>query len=96
MMQASVSVERAVGGASFGFWLNRKKVREVRRCEGHYVLRPNLSESDPAKLWEYYLQLVAVSMSRSEGGSSRAGRWEQRGVASIMSLSRGRTRRRLG
>jgi hypothetical protein len=55
-----VTIELAVGGASFGFWLNRKRLREVRRREGRYLLRTNLTESDPAKLWEYYLQLVAV------------------------------------
>jgi hypothetical protein len=55
-----VTVEPAIQGASFGFWLNRKKLREVRRREGRYLLRTNLTESDPAKLWEYYLQLVAV------------------------------------
>jgi hypothetical protein len=30
------------------------------RREGRYLLRTNLTESDPAKLWEYYLQLFAV------------------------------------
>jgi transposase len=55
-----VSIELAVNGASFGYWLNRKKLREVRRREGRYLLRTNLTESDPAKLWEYYIQLVAV------------------------------------
>src|ERR1017187_10513312 len=55
-----VPLEMAVQGASFGYWLNRKKLREARRREGRYLLRPNLTESDPAKLWEYYLQLVAV------------------------------------
>jgi hypothetical protein len=55
-----VTVELAVQGASFGFWLNRKKLREVRRHERRYLLRTNLTESDPAKLWEYYLRLVAV------------------------------------
>jgi hypothetical protein len=55
-----VTVEPAVQGTSFGFWLNRKKLREARRREGRYLLRTNLTESDPAKLWEYYLQLVAV------------------------------------
>lgn len=55
-----VSIEIAVDGASFGFWLNRKKLREVRRREGRYLLRTNLTESDPAKLWEYYLLLVSV------------------------------------
>ena len=55
-----VTVEPALQGASFGFWLNRRKLREVRRREGRYLLRTNLTESDPAQLWEYYLQLVAV------------------------------------
>jgi hypothetical protein len=55
-----VIVEIAVDGTSLGFWLNRKKLREVRRREGRYLLRTNLTESDPAKLWEYYLQLASV------------------------------------
>ena len=55
-----VTIELAVEGTRFGFWLNRKKLREVRRREGRYLLRTNLTESDPAKLWEYYLQLVTV------------------------------------
>lgn len=32
----------------------------MRRREGRYLLRTNLSENDPAKLWSLYLQLVAV------------------------------------
>jgi hypothetical protein len=55
-----VSVEIAAQGASFGYWLNRRKLREVRRREGRYLLRTNLTESDPAKLWEYYIQLTVV------------------------------------
>ncbi len=38
-----VSIQIAVDGASFGFWLNRKKLREVRRREGRYLLRTNLT-----------------------------------------------------
>jgi len=55
-----VNVEMAVQGASFGYWLNRRKLREVRRREGRYLLRTNLTQSDPAKLWEYYIQLTVV------------------------------------
>lgn len=55
-----VTIEVALQGAAFGYWLNRRKLREVRRREGRYLLRTNLTESDPAKLWEYYIQLVAV------------------------------------
>ena len=46
--------------AAFTFSLNRKKLRTVRRREGRYLLRTNLTESDPAKLWQFYLQLVEV------------------------------------
>jgi transposase len=55
-----VTIELPAQGTAFGFWLNRRKLREVRRHEGRYLLRTNLTESDPAKLWEYYLRLVAV------------------------------------
>jgi transposase len=42
-------------------WTLRKdKLREVFRREGRYLLRTNLAETDPAKLWEFYLQLVEV------------------------------------
>jgi hypothetical protein len=44
----------------FLYTLNRKKLRTVRRREGRYLLRTNLTESDPALLWQYYVQLVAV------------------------------------
>ena len=47
-------------GARFTYRLDRDKLRQVRRREGRYLLRTNLTESDPAKLWEFYLQLVEV------------------------------------
>jgi len=55
-----VTIELPMQGTVFGFWLNRRKLREVRRHEGRYLLRTNLTESDPSKLWEYYLRLVSV------------------------------------
>jgi len=36
----------------------RKRV--IRRREGRYLLRTNLTENDPALLWQYYTQLVGV------------------------------------
>src|SRR5215470_16769262 len=53
-----VKVEPA--SADFTFALNRSKLRKIRRREGRYLLRTNLTESDPATLWQYYIQLVAV------------------------------------
>jgi transposase len=46
--------------AKLSFALNRRKLRIVRRREGRYLLRTNLAEHDPALLWQYYVQLVAV------------------------------------
>jgi hypothetical protein len=45
---------------SFSFALNRKKLLITRRREGRYLLRTNLSDNNPAQLWQYYTQLVAV------------------------------------
>jgi transposase len=55
-----VEVKVATRGAAFTYRLDRAKLRQARRREGRYLLRTNLTEHDPAKLWAYYLQLVAV------------------------------------
>jgi len=44
----------------FAFTLDKGKLRRVRRREGRYLLRSNLTDTDPARLWEFYLQLVEV------------------------------------
>lgn len=44
----------------FTFRLRRDKLREVRRREGRYLLRSNLSEQEPEKLWQFYIQLTQV------------------------------------
>src|SRR5277367_6071269 len=46
--------------AALSFSLNRQKLRIARRREGRYLLRTNLTNQDPALLWQYYIQLVAV------------------------------------
>ncbi len=46
--------------AKFTYSLNRDKLRALRRREGRYLLRTNLAEEDPALLWQYYIQLVAI------------------------------------
>ncbi len=55
-----VDVEIDKERPSFTFALNRKKLRKTRRREGRYLLRTNLTDNDPALLWQYYIQLVAV------------------------------------
>ena len=44
--------------ASFSYALNRDKLRKVRRREGRYLLRTNLFEHQPEKLWKFYVQLT--------------------------------------
>ena len=51
---------------TLSYQLDRKKLREARRREGRYLLRTNLKETDPAKLWEYYLQLTEVEQAFKE------------------------------
>ncbi len=55
-----VAIDVARDGAAFGYRLDRDKLRQARRREGRYLLRTNLTEDDPAKLWSLYLQLVRV------------------------------------
>lgn len=55
-----IEIEVPEKGTSFAYRLDREKLRQARRREGRYLLRTNLTESDPAKLWQFYLQLVEV------------------------------------
>lgn len=55
-----IKIEVSANSAMFSYRLDRNKLRVARRREGRYLLRTNLTEHDPAKLWTYYLQLVAV------------------------------------
>jgi len=55
-----IDVDLAPQGAAFSFALNRKKLRQVHRREGRYLLRTNLSGQDPARLWQFYVQLVEI------------------------------------
>ena len=55
-----VQIEVDKDKAAFTYRLDREKLRRQRRREGRYLLRTNLTETDPAKLWTLYLQLVNV------------------------------------
>ncbi len=51
-------VDKQTGALTFP--LDRKKLRTARRREGRYLSPTNLTESDPALLWRYYIQLAAA------------------------------------
>jgi transposase len=58
-----VDIEVEKGSATFSCSLNRHKLRIQRRREGRYLLRTNMTSQDPALLWQYYVQLVAVEQA---------------------------------
>ena len=45
---------------SFTFRLERKQLRQMYRREGRYLLRSNLTETDPAALWQHYITLTQI------------------------------------
>ncbi len=47
----------------FTFQLDRERLRTARRREGRYLLRSNLTDTDPEKLWTMYLQLTQVEQA---------------------------------
>jgi transposase len=52
--------DQPVNEQTFTFKLRTDKLRQVRRREGRYLLRSNLSAEDPGKLWQFYIQLTQV------------------------------------
>ncbi len=58
--------DQQVTAQTFNFSLHKKKLRLVRRREGRYLLRSNLSAKDPALLWKYYIQLVEIEQAFKE------------------------------
>lgn len=52
--------DEQINQQTFTWRLRRAKLRQVRRREGRYLLRTNLTQEDPVKLWEYYTQLTQV------------------------------------
>lgn len=55
-----LTIELAKDSATFSYRLDREQLRRARRREGRYLLRTNLTDDDPARLWGLYLQLVNV------------------------------------
>jgi transposase len=55
-----IAIDVAADSATLSYRLDRAKLRRARRREGRYLLRTNLTDDDPARLWGLYLQLVSV------------------------------------
>src|SRR5271168_5333576 len=91
--------------AALSFSLNRQKLRIARRREGRYLLRTNLTNQDPALLWQYYIQLVAVDIDQTwrlsrikgwrvgvGGGKQGATEWQRRCAGDLELGDDGRVR----
>lgn len=52
--------QQAVTRETFRFRVNRAKLREAEQRDGHYLLRTNLTDEDPAVLWARYVQLTQI------------------------------------
>ena len=58
--------DQTVTPESFRFTLDQNKLRKVRRREGRYLLRTNISGRDPGDLWTFYIQLTEVEQAFKE------------------------------
>ena len=63
-----VTIDVAADSAALSYRLDRAKLRRARRREGRYLLRTNLTDDDPARLWGLYLQLVVEEAFRNLKG----------------------------
>jgi len=58
--------KEASSTASLEFSLDRQRLRQVRRREGRYLLRTNLTAEEPTQLWTFYIQLTEVEQAFKE------------------------------
>jgi len=65
-VQVALHGEGKTQSATLTYQLDRATLRVARRREGRYLLRANLTNSDPIKLWENYLQLTEVEQAFKE------------------------------
>ena len=56
----------SVTSETFTFRLRRDKLRRVRRGEGTYLLRTNLTDGNPEDLWKQYIVLTEIEQAFKE------------------------------
>ena len=52
--------DEEVTAKRFTFATDKKKLQKAQQRDGHYLLRSNLTQEDPAVLWERYVQLTQI------------------------------------
>lgn len=58
--------DEPINADTFTFSLDKEKLRKIRRREGCYLLRTNLTSADPATLWQQYIQLTEIEQAFKE------------------------------
>lgn len=54
------SAGKAIDRSRFGFQLDQAALLEAELYDGHYLLRTNLTQKEPAWLWQLYTRLVDI------------------------------------
>ena len=54
------TTQEEVNRQTFTFAVDKEKLRKAELRDGHYLLRSNLTEEDPAVLWQRYVQLTQI------------------------------------
>ena len=65
-VEVTLHGEGKTQAATLTYQLDRQKLRVARRREGRYLLRTNMTDSDPVRMWEYYLQLTEIEQAFKE------------------------------
>jgi len=60
------ATEEHGGNKPFTFSLRKDKLRMVRRREGRYLIRSNMTIIDPASLWKQYMLLTEIEQAFKE------------------------------
>ena len=58
--------DQAVGPETFTYALRKDRLRQTRQREGRYLLRTNLCDENPARLWRHYIQLTEIEQAFKE------------------------------
>ncbi len=60
------SQKQKINSKTFTFKLNRENLRSTRYIEGTYLLRTNIKDGEPDKLWQQYILLTEIEQAFKE------------------------------
>lgn len=63
LLDIHLPTDDRINEQTFHWKINLKKYRQAHRREGRYLLRTNLTDEDPKKLWKLYIVLTEVEQA---------------------------------